>query len=146
MKKFILYRHFDRVGNLLYVGKTLSLQERISQHKGCSCWFDEIYFITIDRFPNNILLSLAEKGAIEKEKPKFNIYVASKKRKFIYPSNEKLRQIIFDNEKILRKHYSRYQVKNWIEKKKILDSGDKRWILNILKIPYIRYVDKNSNS
>ena len=34
-----LYRHFDRLGELLYVGISISTMRRLAQHKTQSAWF-----------------------------------------------------------------------------------------------------------
>jgi predicted GIY-YIG superfamily endonuclease len=67
-----LYRHFDKDGNLLYIGISVSVLHRISQHKRNSKWFAEICNITIQRFTLRRLAEEAEKLAIENEKPLHN--------------------------------------------------------------------------
>jgi predicted GIY-YIG superfamily endonuclease len=42
-----IYRHYDKDGNLLYVGISLSVISRIMQHKNGSHWFNNIANILI---------------------------------------------------------------------------------------------------
>lgn len=68
-----LYRHFDRDGNLLYVGVSLSTISRLSQHKDASHWFAEIARVTIESFADRPLALVAEREAISKENPRHNL-------------------------------------------------------------------------
>jgi predicted GIY-YIG superfamily endonuclease len=67
-----LYRHFDKDGKLLYVGISISVIQRLSQHRR-SRWFGEIASITIEKFPSRRDAARAEMVAIRKECPRFNI-------------------------------------------------------------------------
>ena len=68
-----LYRHFDKSGNLLYVGVSLSTIQRLSQHKNQSHWFNDISQVTIEQFPNRDAALFAERTAIKKENPLHNL-------------------------------------------------------------------------
>lgn len=68
-----LYRHFDASGPLLYIGVSLSVMRRLEQHKDCSSWFKTISNITIESFPTRNDALKAERSAILKEKPLYNI-------------------------------------------------------------------------
>lgn len=72
MKKFILYRHFDKEKNLLYVGRSSSFSARWMSHRSRSPWFNEIVVVTIEHFENANLLACAEIKAIINENPKYN--------------------------------------------------------------------------
>ena len=67
-----LYRHFDKDGNLLYVGISINAFQRLSQHKNSSSWFDEITRVEIERYPSRSAVEAAEKKAIIDEKPIHN--------------------------------------------------------------------------
>jgi len=69
MKKFCLYRHYDKEGKLLYVGKSTNFSSRLCVHKSKSDWFDDIYSIIIEKFQNGNNLALAEMEAIKMENP-----------------------------------------------------------------------------
>lgn len=69
-----LYRHFDKNDNLLYVGVSLSVLQRLSQHKTCSPWFHKIAKITMESFNDRTSALAAEKTAIIKEHPIYNKY------------------------------------------------------------------------
>lgn len=77
-----LYRHYDKHGNLLYVGISLSAVHRLSQHKSNSLWASEITSIEIERFTSREDALQAERQAIEQEKPVWNTtYNTSKNNK-----------------------------------------------------------------
>jgi hypothetical protein len=68
-----LYRHFDREGNLLYIGESLSAINRTCQHRRDSAWFTDIHMITIEQFETKDAAKEAEIGAIKKERPLHNV-------------------------------------------------------------------------
>lgn len=72
-RDYCLYRHFDAAGRLLYVGQSLSVLTRVSDHRK-SPWFREIATIKIERFPTKAALDEAEKSAIRNEMPPHNKY------------------------------------------------------------------------
>jgi len=74
MKKTFLYRHFDRNGDLLYVGISLNHMARLQQHKDASGWFDKIVHITVEQFETRQAAMDAETNAIQKEKPIHNVH------------------------------------------------------------------------
>jgi hypothetical protein len=69
----IVYRHFDSEGQLLYVGISLNAVARLADHRQTSHWFDGIARIDLQRFPSRQAALAAERRAIRKEKPLFNI-------------------------------------------------------------------------
>lgn len=69
---FALYRHFSANGALLYVGQSVCPLHRQNQHR-CSPWFVEIARIEIERFPTRDELDGAEKAAIKRERPLYNV-------------------------------------------------------------------------
>lgn len=68
-----LYRHFDADGSLLYVGISLSWPERTKAHAQKSRWFSHVAEVKIERFPTRQEALDAEREAIRREHPKFNI-------------------------------------------------------------------------
>lgn len=68
-----LYRHFDKDGDLLYVGISLSAVARLKQHMDHSRWANEISRIEIEQFPTREAALFAELKAIQSEKPRHNI-------------------------------------------------------------------------
>lgn len=68
-----LYRHFDADDNLLYVGVSISILNRIRGHRSNSHWFDRIAKITIQNFNTKEEMYEAEKYAILNEKPLCNV-------------------------------------------------------------------------
>jgi len=67
-----LYRHFDKDGLLLYVGISLSAIERLRSHRRYAVWYRDIATIAVERFPTRWEALLAERVAIEDEKPLHN--------------------------------------------------------------------------
>ena len=58
-----VYRHFDDVGQLLYVGCSMNVFARTLSHKDKS-WFHDIVTITVEWFPSVIEASQEEARAI----------------------------------------------------------------------------------
>jgi len=73
-----LYRHFDKSGNLLYVGISMSVLNRIAQHERSSKWFSNIDHISIQKFESRALAEKAEQIIIKAEKPFHNIVYKNK--------------------------------------------------------------------
>lgn len=71
-----LYRHFDAQGVLLYVGISLHAMVRLTQHRDASEWYEQSVRMTIERFASRRELLLAERIAIRKERPRYNISLA----------------------------------------------------------------------
>jgi predicted GIY-YIG superfamily endonuclease len=71
---FALYRAYDANNELLYVGMTWKVGERMAQHASTSDWWDEFTTMTVDRsFETYEELSQAELIAIDRELPKYNL-------------------------------------------------------------------------
>ena len=68
-----LYRHFANDGSLLYVGISLSWPSRTKSHASGSRWFDQVARVEIEQFPSREAALEAEREAIKRERPKFNI-------------------------------------------------------------------------
>ncbi|MAM60881.1 hypothetical protein [Maritimibacter sp. UBA3975] len=67
-----LYRHFDKDGDLLYVGISLSAIDRSKQHKNGSDWWQEVASITVENFASRAAAERAERRAISSERPIHN--------------------------------------------------------------------------
>ena len=72
MKHFV-YKHWDKDGVLLYVGCCKDVGKRTLNHSSNAHWFDRISKITSEEFPTRKAGLKAEKKAIKKERPLFNI-------------------------------------------------------------------------
>lgn len=68
-----LYRFFDADGDLLYVGITCDPGSRFKQHRRGKSWWHEIARIELEQFSSRVELEQAEREAIPKENPKYNI-------------------------------------------------------------------------
>ncbi len=67
-----LYRHYDKAGQLLYVGISLSVVTRISQHRD-KRWFEDIARIDVQWHCSRHDAEHAEAVAIWRESPKWNV-------------------------------------------------------------------------
>lgn len=68
-----LYRFWDDNNNLLYVGITVHLPNRVAQHRGEKEWWTEIATITIEHHPDRESVLEAEHAAIRTEHPVWNV-------------------------------------------------------------------------
>jgi hypothetical protein len=71
--KHHLYRHFDGMGRLLYVGESLNAVVRLAAHGKSAHWFDDIRRVEIEVFPDRESARAAETKAIRDERPLHNI-------------------------------------------------------------------------
>ena len=74
-----LYRHFDKDGRLLYVGRSIDALVRLIQHRA-SPWFEDIVTIKIERFTNYADLVITERSAILNERPLHNAQFVSDRK------------------------------------------------------------------
>jgi predicted GIY-YIG superfamily endonuclease len=72
-KETILYRHFNKDNQLLYVGISFSVMARLQKHSKLSPWWRNISHITFERFPSRAAAIAAEQMAIDQERPLHNI-------------------------------------------------------------------------
>lgn len=69
----VLYRFYDDQDNLLYVGRSIRIWSRISEHQRDSRFFPVAAFITLERgFSSEDELDAAERKAIQRERPRWN--------------------------------------------------------------------------
>lgn len=102
--KTALYRFFDADGELLYVGITHRLNERLSAHKKTKAW-DEVAQIKLEHYPDRLEAELAEIRAIREESPAWNVVhnfrpiaatrVPSNGSKPVSPNNQKYRDLVW---------------------------------------------------
>lgn len=71
--KQCLYRFWDHNDNLLYVGITISPENRWKQHSKDKPWWSEVARITIEEHPNRKAVLNAERSAIIAENPRYNV-------------------------------------------------------------------------
>lgn len=69
---FTLYRMRARRGELLYVGQSMRLPERVKQHRSDKVWWEEIDVIELQHFREQKALNEAERRAIILERPVHN--------------------------------------------------------------------------
>jgi hypothetical protein len=67
-----LYRHFNASGDLLYVGIAICPFKRLKAHTR-SIWYSEVRTVTIELFASKELARDAEREAIKKDCPLFNV-------------------------------------------------------------------------
>jgi excisionase family DNA binding protein len=68
-----LYRHYNTDGELLYVGISLNAFARLVGHRDHSTWFADISRVELEAFETKEAALEAEKIAIQKERPTFNV-------------------------------------------------------------------------
>jgi hypothetical protein len=90
-----LYRYFGEDGTLLYIGVSLSAVQRLAQHRIHAPWFDQIKRIELETFATRQQAEAAERAAIIKEMPLFNIsFSNSKARSRALNQHRKLRRFL----------------------------------------------------
>lgn len=67
-----VYRMFDGSARLLYVGRTGRAGERFGDHS-VKRWFPLVANITLEWFPTKAAADVAERRAIKRERPRYNI-------------------------------------------------------------------------
>lgn len=89
-----LYRHFNTAGELLYIGISIDAFNRYKQHAKEKAWIGEITSTTYEPCETREIALLAEKLAIQREKPKYNIIfnkiVSEKPEKIVLEKPEKI--------------------------------------------------------
>lgn len=68
-----LYRSFNESGELLYVGISMRMAQRIKEHDKFSGWFEKTAKITLEWHASRSDAIIAEREAIKTERPIFNI-------------------------------------------------------------------------
>ena len=69
----VLYRMFDVAGQLLYVGITVSVEARMTSHRGLQPWWPSVATIRLEHFPDRASVDRAELEAIRTEAPLHNV-------------------------------------------------------------------------
>ena len=75
-----LYRHFGDDNKLLYVGISFNALVRLKSHRHDSTWYDKVKSVVIEKYETREDALIAEKNAIENEKPLFNIVYNKEKK------------------------------------------------------------------
>tara|TARA_Y100000361_G_scaffold142463_1_gene148525 strand:- start:284 stop:784 length:501 start_codon:yes stop_codon:yes gene_type:complete len=94
MRQTTLYRHFDINKKLLYVGISSRPWTRLKEHK-ISPWYDKIHNITLQQYENREKAIKAEREAVIKENPLFNV-----QRFKTYKEQKRKEKEIIDNSKL----------------------------------------------
>ena len=69
----VLYRLFNKEGQLLYVGQSINFGNRVRTHRKVQDWWVDVSFILLENYETLIDLKRAEIQAIISEKPLENI-------------------------------------------------------------------------
>lgn len=81
MRPSVVYRCYDRYGDLLYVGSSCQWASRLSQHDGnAPAWWAESVNIMLEHFPSTVEAAAAEEHAIATEGPRFNRSIRGQRR------------------------------------------------------------------
>jgi predicted GIY-YIG superfamily endonuclease len=73
-----VYRCYDQAGKLLYVGCTRDVEKRMQTHRYNSPWHGEMSRTTAQMFTDQPSALVAEREAIEREHPQFNVSFTDK--------------------------------------------------------------------
>lgn len=68
-----LYRHFDAVGAVLYIGIATHPEKRAAQHRIESAWASKSHRVELEWFDTRREAMAAERAAIQAESPPFNV-------------------------------------------------------------------------
>lgn len=68
-----LYRLFNEMGELIYIGVAYSASDRAKQHRMSKSWWCEVAQSEIEQFDSREAALAVEKSALQAEKPKYNI-------------------------------------------------------------------------
>lgn len=75
-----LYRLRDHAGRLLYVGVTKNVAGRLTQHRQDNrLWWPAVATQEVEEFPDRATAELAEKAAIDAERPALNVLHAAER-------------------------------------------------------------------
>ena len=115
-----LYRAFNQSNELLYIGISCSVMNRMQGHKGQSCWFKEMTTLKTEHYDTREEALTAESKAIKEEKPRYNVQGRAKKQKDIEKNYDR---IIYENDdrSELTKLYHLYFIENKGDNKIIKD-------------------------
>jgi predicted GIY-YIG superfamily endonuclease len=81
-----LYRLFDSLGNLLYLGIAGNVGRRLNEHSKTQPWARAITSATIEHFETRREAERAEKTAIHNEQPLFNVaWAGPRKQRWCQP-------------------------------------------------------------
>lgn len=73
MTSCTLYRFFDGLDHLLYVGRTINPGRRWREHEKTKPWFDSVAKVTREVYATADALDAAERDAIATERPMYNV-------------------------------------------------------------------------
>ena len=74
MSEGVVYRMYDCYGDLLYVGMTTDIGNRLRKHGlGEKAFWRFVVRIEVERFPSREAAATAERVAIEREAPMYNL-------------------------------------------------------------------------
>lgn len=68
-----LYRMYDTLGTLLYIGITQQQSRRFDQHNQDKPWWSEVAEIRVQHYPDRRAVEIAELAAIAAEHPRYNV-------------------------------------------------------------------------
>lgn len=70
---FVVYRIFDQVGQVLYIGCSTNVSERLKAHRATSWWRESAHSVTTEVFDTPREMRSAEVRAIRSESPVYNV-------------------------------------------------------------------------
>jgi len=111
-----LYRHYNSTGELLYIGISLSVLNRLGQHKDNSHWFNSITNISIESYNTREEALIAERDSIINERPYYNT-IHNNTLKRLYKRLDRLGQNINNEKNPILVYSERFnkRVEKWMD-------------------------------
>ena len=69
----VVYRFKDAEGQLLYIGRSSNMVQRLMLHESQAPWFGQVQSITVEHFTDMPTARDAEREAIYSEAPRYNV-------------------------------------------------------------------------
>jgi hypothetical protein len=122
-KPTTLYRIYDKNDNLLYVGISCTLMQRLRDHSRRSWWFDAAKIVP-EIFPSKFFAEMEEEKAIRNEKPFYNkVHNISPKKDPKIDHRRKVNEIRRYNEKCKKAFELERKAREILEKDGYVKAG-----------------------
>lgn len=72
VKKPAVYRMFNEDGDLLYVGRSIDVLQRLSSHRKVKAWWTDVANVTVTHYDDELEACREEALAIAHEQPRYN--------------------------------------------------------------------------
>lgn len=76
-----VYRFYDKRGRLLYIGMSINAVRRMEEHRATKAWWLDVADVKVDMYPDRASAERAEREAIQRERPRWNVIHGTGRRK-----------------------------------------------------------------